>query len=111
MLTIPLSILTTTKPSLRILTVLAILHMQTVLYNYINAHYCANSANTNYANKVLTIQTFAKYTNGTNSANTNYTIYANKLLTIPNMLTISMILSLLILATLNKKSKIKEEKN
>ena len=80
MLTIPLSILTTTKPSLRILTVLAILHMQTVLYNYINAHYCANSANTNYANKVLTIQTFAKYTNGTNSANTNYTIYANNII-------------------------------
>ena len=54
--------------------------MQTVLYNYINAHYCANSANTNYANKVLTIQTFAKYTNGTNSANTNYTIYANNII-------------------------------
>ena len=53
--------------------------MQTVLYNYITAHHCASSANTNYANKVLTVQTFAKYTNGTNSANTNY---ANKVLTI-----------------------------
>ena len=80
MLTIPLSILTTTKPSLSILTVLTILHMQTVLYNYITAHHCASSANTNYANKVLTVQTFAKYTNGTNSANTNCTIYANNII-------------------------------
>ena len=54
--------------------------MQTVLYNYINAHYCANSANTNYANQVLTIRPFAKYTSGTNSANTNYTIYANNII-------------------------------
>ena len=85
--------------------------MLTVLYNYPNAKNYTNSANINYADKVLTIRTYAKYTNNTNSANTNCTIYANKLLTIPNMLTISMILSLLILATLNKKNKIKEEKN
>ena len=95
----------------RSLTVLTILHMLTVLHNYSNAKNSTHSANINYADKVLTIRTYAKYTNNTNSANTNYTIYANKLLTIPNMLTISMILSLLILATLNKKNKIKEEKN
>ena len=77
--------------------------MLTVLHNYPNAKNYTNSANINYADKVLTIRTYAKYTNNTNSANTNYTIYANKLLTIPNMLTISMILSLLILATLTKK--------
>ena len=114
-LSAPLTILTTTKPSLRMLAVLTILHMLTVLHNYSNAKNSTHSANTNYANKIWTIRTYAKCTNNTNSANTNYTIYANKLLTIPNMLTISMILSLLILATLTKKikikNKIKEEKN
>ena len=58
--------------------------MLTVLYNYSNAKNYTNSANINYADKVLTIRTYAKYTNNTNSANTNCTIYANKLLTIPS---------------------------
>lgn len=70
---------------------------------YPNAHNYTNSANTNYASKLLTIPTYAKYTKDTNSANTNYTIYAKKLLAIPTMLTIAMILSVLILATLTKK--------
>ena len=55
--------------------------------NYPNANNYTNSANSNYASKLLT----------------NCTIYANKPLAIPTMLTISMILSILILATLTKK--------
>ena len=74
--------------------------MLTGLYNYSNAKNYTNSANTNYANKVLNIWTYAKFIDNNNSANTNYTIYANKLLTIPNMLPISLIFSLLILPTL-----------
>ena len=77
--------------------------MLTGLYNYSNAKNYTNSANINYADKVLTIRTYAKYTNNTNSANTNCTIYANKPLAIPTMLTISMILSILVLAALTKK--------
>ena len=75
--------------------------------NYPNANNYTNSANTNYASKLLTILTYAKCTKDTNSANTKCTIYANKPLAITTMLTISMILSILILATLTKKKKIR----